>query len=524
VIGRRSRDNASKSRDGALSAAEAAVPALVDVVALWPEAVILTDETNRILRANDAADALAGRPASPLTGRDVLDLVHVDDRSALRDQLKALRAGGAELHREFRIMTDAGVQRWVDAVGTNLLHIDGVGALMLQARDCTARKEAEFAAQRSAISAREADRRYRVAFETTLVGVATADIDGFYVDVNASLCELLGMARSELIGRHLTETVHREDRHEVEHTIGLLVTGALTGARQHEMRHLRADGATIVVEAAFVPIRDDGGAPLSLMVFSQDVTARHDAHIALQDALEREQQASQQLRELEATRGQLLAAVSHDFRTPLSAIAGFAELMWTGWDDYTDDERRDFAERITRNAGELDDRVSEFLDVARHDHSPPEAVLMVCRLDELVAQAIQRCRFVLDRHVVTCTADAVELLSEPLAVGRIVDNLLTNAAKYSAPGSPIDVEVREGGDGRAFVSVRDAGPGIPDDQLERIFEPFVRLYATAIDAPGAGVGLGGARALAQGLGGTLTAENNDGAGSTFTLTLPNASR
>ena len=103
----------------------------------------------------------------------------------------------------------------------------------------------------------------------------------------------------------------------------------------------------------------------------------------------------------------------------------------------------------------------------------------------------------------------------------MIGNLLTNAAKYSPQGSRVAVTVRACEEA-AEVSVSDEGSGIPDDQLERIFEPFVRLEATAEVAPGAGVGLGGARALAQRLGGTLTVRTNDDVGSTFTLTLPKA--
>jgi PAS domain S-box-containing protein len=494
-------------------------PALPGVIALWPESVIFTDSDGRILAVNDAAAALTGYPPDLLVGRDVLDLVHLDDRSPVRAGLHALVAGQPGERREFRIVSASGEERWVDALGSNLLDVDGVGALVVHARDCTARREAEYNTRRAALNGREADRRYRVAFETTLVGMATADIDGFYVEVNAALCQLLDRPREQLIGRHLTEVIHPEDAPAVKQSLAQMVTRRVARSIQREIRHVRGDGAVIVAEAALVPICDDDGAALSLMVFTQDVTARHAALAALQSALAREQEASRQLRELEATKGQLLAAVSHDFRTPLTAIAGFAGLLATNWERFDDEQRRDFAIRITRNTTELDDRVTEFLDVARHDHAPDTIELVACRLDEIVDHAIQRCRFVLEAHLVQLDAQEVHLTSEPRSIGRIIDNLLTNAAKYTPPGTTITVVVAQDRD-VATVSVIDQGSGIPAADHERIFEPFVRLDDGDTGIQGAGVGLGGARALAQRLGGALAVKDNHPTGSRFTLTLP----
>jgi PAS domain S-box-containing protein len=486
----------------------------------WPEAIIFTDSHGQILRVNDAAAALSGQPSSELVGHNVLDLVHVDDRSPVRDGIRALASGRRDERREFRLVSPVGEERWVDALAINLLDVAGAGTLVFHARDCTDRKEAESAAHRAALNGRDADRRYRVAFETTLVGMATADIDGFYIDVNAALSHLLGRSRKELIGRHLTYAVHAKDSPTVERALAQMVTGRLAESQQHEVRYLRGDGTEIVAEAAFVPICDDHGTPLSLMIFIQDVTARHAAVGALQSALDREQQASQLLRELEETKRQLLAAVSHDFRTPLTAIAGFAQLLATSWDNFDDEQRRDFATRITRNTAELDDRVTEFLDVARHEHAPDTLEFVPCRLDDVVQHAIQLCRFVLEHHVVEFSAEPVPLTSEPLSIGRIVDNLLTNAAKYSPQGTTITVTVGLAPGETGTVSVADEGVGIPADDRERIFDPFVRLHETEKSAPGAGVGLGGARALAQRLGGTLAVQDNQPIGSRFTLTLP----
>jgi two-component system sensor histidine kinase KdpD len=299
-----------------------------------------------------------------------------------------------------------------------------------------------------------------------------------------------------------------------------MVTERLAGSQQQEVRYLRGDGTVIVADAAFVSICDDHGAPLSLMVFVQDVTARHAAVAALESALHREQQAAQQLRDLEETKAHLLASVSHDFQTPLTAIAGFAQLLATCWDDYDDDQKRDFAARITRNAGELDARVAEFLDLARHDHDARTLELVPCRLDDLVRQAVERCRFVLERHVVEVEVEPIELTSDAVSIGRIVDNLLTNAAKYSPPGTTVAVTVDHDGPTSARVVVRDQGAGVPADQRERIFQPFVRLEGSKASAPGAGVGLESGRALAELLGGTLTVHDNHPVGSAFTLTLP----
>jgi signal transduction histidine kinase len=113
--------------------------------------------------------------------------------------------------------------------------------------------------------------------------------------------------------------------------------------------------------------------------------------------------------------------------------------------------------------------------------------------------------------------------ADPEKVRQILVNLLSNAVKFTDRGGRVEVGCVDGTNDRVRVFVRDTGIGIPADQLDRIFEPFVQVRADLTrTAEGTGLGLAISRDLARGMGGDLTAESTVGAGSTFTLTLPRA--
>ena len=108
--------------------------------------------------------------------------------------------------------------------------------------------------------------------------------------------------------------------------------------------------------------------------------------------------------------------------------------------------------------------------------------------------------------------------ADPISLARALENLLSNAARY-APEGQIDVSVSVGSGSMAFVEVSDRGPGIPEDERERVLEPFARLDRD-IDSPGSGLGLTVVRSAAERAGGTVCAVERDGGGTTFRLELP----
>jgi two-component system sensor histidine kinase KdpD len=220
----------------------------------------------------------------------------------------------------------------------------------------------------------------------------------------------------------------------------------------------------------------------------------------------------------EELRSGLLSAVSHDLRTPLAAITGAGTMLR---DEATLETslRRELVETVCDEAERLERLVSNLLDMTRLDSGAVEPRREWVPLVEVVGSALTRLeRRLGGRPIVTTIADDVPLLSiDPVLVEQLFVNLLENAAKYTPPGSPIELRgAREGG--TIVVEVADRGPGLPPGAEERIFERFFRgAHATV---RGVGLGLPISRAIAQAHGGRLAAANRPGGGAVFRLTLP----
>ena len=220
----------------------------------------------------------------------------------------------------------------------------------------------------------------------------------------------------------------------------------------------------------------------------------------------------------EELRSGLLSAVSHDLRTPLAAITGAATTLRADA-ELDPATRRDLTEAICEEAERLERLVSNLLDMTRLDSGAVEPKREWVPLVEVVGGALTRLeRRLAGRRVATSLPDDLPLVSlDPVLVEQLFVNLLENAAKYTPPGSELEVRARREG-GTLVVDVADRGPGIPPGDEERIFERFHRGAHAGVR--GVGLGLPISRAIAQAHGGRLVAANRPGGGAVFRLTLP----
>jgi two-component system sensor histidine kinase KdpD len=210
--------------------------------------------------------------------------------------------------------------------------------------------------------------------------------------------------------------------------------------------------------------------------------------------------------------------VSHDLRTPLATITGAATTLRDdgGLDAAT---RRDLVEAVCEEADRLERLVANLLDMTRLQSGAVKPRREWVPAVEVVGSALTRFeRTLADRPVTTAIPDDLPLLPvDPVLLEQLLLNLLDNAAKYTPPGSPIDVSA-SAADGAVAIEVADRGPGIPAGDEERVFERFRRGAHGAV--AGAGLGLAIARAIAVAHGGTLAAAPRPGGGAVFRLTLP----
>ncbi|MGW1305570.1 ATP-binding protein, partial [Streptomyces sp. NPDC002514] len=211
----------------------------------------------------------------------------------------------------------------------------------------------------------------------------------------------------------------------------------------------------------------------------------------------------------------LLAAVSHDLRTPLAGIKAAVTSLRSHDVDWSEEDRAALLEGIEEGADRLDHLVGNLLDMSRLQTGTVTAIIREVDLDEVVPMALVG---VDEAGVELDVRETLPMVSvDPGLLERSVANLVENAVKYSPSGRRVMISASAIAD-RVEVRVVDRGPGVPDEAKERIFEPFQR-YGDAPRGAGVGLGLAVARGFAEAMGGTLTAEDTPGGGLTMVLSL-----
>jgi two-component system sensor histidine kinase KdpD len=248
------------------------------------------------------------------------------------------------------------------------------------------------------------------------------------------------------------------------------------------------------------------------------------ASVIEHERLRRESMQVELLRRTDALRSALLSSVSHDLRTPLSAIKAAASSLLQDDVQWSEEERNSFTVAIEREADRLNHLVGNLLDMSRIEAGAIKPEKEWYPVDELIHYALGHMQFLLQgREVHTSIPDdlpPVEL--DYLQMDQVLTNLLENAVRYTSPSSPIEITA-EVVDSQIMVSITDHGPGIPPDDLERIFDKFYRVLGTArkgTSIMGSGLGLAVCRGLVEAHGGRIWAENRAGGGAVFRFTLP----
>ncbi len=230
-------------------------------------------------------------------------------------------------------------------------------------------------------------------------------------------------------------------------------------------------------------------------------------------------------RRVEATRRDFVANVSHELKTPIGAISLLAEAVEEAADDPSAVRR--FASRMGIESARLTDLVSQIIDLSRLQAEDPMGAADTVEVDDVLIEAVDRCRVDAERHQVSVTIageSGLQVMGDQLQLSTAVGNLVENALVYSDPGARVVVaagrQVRTDDDYVA-ITVSDNGIGIPGDQLERIFERFYRVdYARSRANGGSGLGLAIVKHIAAIHHGDVTVWSQPGRGSTFTMRLP----
>ncbi|HKN68470.1 MAG TPA: ATP-binding protein, partial [Gemmatimonadaceae bacterium] len=296
-----------------------------------------------------------------------------------------------------------------------------------------------------------------------------------------------------------------------------------TYAERERVVRLDRDGKgsleDLYVDFVYQPLEDASRKTFGVLVHAVDVTNQVRARLEIAAARAEAERANK-------AKSEFLAAMSHDLRTPLNSIGGYADLAAEGVYGPTSEAQRKAMARIRRASDHLLSLINDILGFAKVEAGRLSLRLADVSVKDAVAgavamvepQAAKKGLALIARHGAT----EIRAHADRERLTQILTNLLTNAVKFTGTGS-IAVEW-QADDKVVSVGVRDTGRGIPPEKLAAVFEPFVQAGRSAEEQQqGVGLGLAISRQLARAMGGDLTVESKVGEGSTFTLRLPRGS-
>ncbi|MHB8510627.1 MAG: sensor histidine kinase [Actinomycetota bacterium] len=243
----------------------------------------------------------------------------------------------------------------------------------------------------------------------------------------------------------------------------------------------------------------------------------HFAQKELQIRLERDRNRIQTLQRANAT---FVSGITHDLRSPLTSIVGFADLLVNGDERMDESTQRELIDRIRRNGLVLNELIDVFLEYSRLETDSMQIDKEELSVSSVVSEYLRtRAPIFEGRSIISIVPDDLRVYADERAFARVLGNLVENASKYSCSDTTVLIRAIKENDGWVTVSVTDSGCGISAEDLERLFAPFVQV-GTAGHHNGVGMGLATAKRLVELHGGRIWANSSAGSGSTFFFALP----
>ncbi|HEY3195410.1 MAG TPA: ATP-binding protein [Candidatus Dormibacteraeota bacterium] len=429
----------------------------------------------------------------------------------------AARNAGLQSAVAFPVMNGSVPVGVIELLGHDIRHSENDLVTMLSTAGVEIGQFIQRVETAQALRRSEAD--HRAIYERSPIGIARVSGDGELLEGNPALLTMLEHDVETMRSQAWPDLLRAYDQAAGRARLAPLLAG-FTDQRSVQVRAATGGGRWLWLQLTATSIPDSSGRPEHMLVMIEDVTTVRETQDKLAEALESQRSANVTLEKLDRTKTEFLSIVSHEFRTALTGIQGFSELIRDG--GLEAEEIRAYGGYIFNDADRVSRLISDMLDLDRMESGRMTMRSADVDINEVLTDAIARAATTgsliefkadLDPRLPIVTGDRDRLI-------QVVSNVVNNAIKYSPDGGTVTVGSRAEG-AFALISITDTGLGIPADEISHVFERFRRVRSGAAQSiPGTGLGLTIVKQIVEMHGGKIWVESAVGHGSAFHFTIP----
>lgn len=288
-----------------------------------------------------------------------------------------------------------------------------------------------------------------------------------------------------------------------------------------EIQNKRKNGSLYWEATTISPMRDETGKITHYLAIQDDITARKEIDLALEQSHQQLAKAKEAAECANKSKSEFLSNMSHELRTPMNAIIGFAQML--EYDEDLNEEQQDYTHEILKAGNHLLELINGVLDLAKIESGHIELSLEPVNLIDLIDECFTLMTPVAERHGITISHEDMDLhyvRADRTRFKQVMLNLLSNAIKYNSEHGKVELTACVINDTRIRITVSDTGTGIAAEKQKKLFQPFNRLSAESSEIEGTGIGLTITKTLMELMGGSIGVDSKMGVGTHFWIELP----